>query len=211
MNENMIANRWYDHNFKRINNAYPTPQSILRFSCGVADYKFLCETVSTEHVRAAVVIQKDLPFSHLMATPWSMQYATKDWRMIIVSVLNIQSWIDLAASSGADAFFKANSMTITYQYEPPRLDSTGNKYRPPGAPMPDIPEVPEYGTPIKRKWTPPGSVVFDRDALLADIREGVMFQQALQDKYGLTRLRIKEIACEAGLVVGRNDRRAMAL
>ena len=77
--------------------------------------------------------------------------------------------------------------------------------------MPDIPDVPEYGTPIKRKWTPPGSVVFDREALLADIREGVMFQQALQDKYGLTRLRIKEIASEVGLVVGRNDRRAMAL
>jgi hypothetical protein len=211
MNENMIANRWYDHNFRRINNVYPTPQIILRFACGVADYKFLCDTVSTEHVRAAVVIQKDLAFSHLMATPWSMQYATNDWRMIIVSVLNIQSWIDLAASSGADAFFKANSMTITYQYEPPRLDSTGNKYRPPGAPQPDIPDVPEYGTPIKRKWTPPGSVVFDREALLADIRAGVMLQQEIQDKYSLTRVRIKQIASEVGLVVGRNDRRAMAI
>ena len=211
MTANMIANRWYDHNFNKIHNVYPTPQSILRFTVGVADYKFLCDTVGTDHVRAAVVLDKDKSFSHLMNTPWSMMYATESWRMIIVSVLNIQSWLDLAVSSGAHGFFKASSMTITYQWEPPRLDSTGNKYRPPGAPMPDIPDVPEYGTPIKRKWTPPGSVVFDREALLADIREGVMFQQALQDKYGLTRLRIKEIASEVGLVVGRNDRRAMAL
>jgi hypothetical protein len=210
MNENMIANRWYDHNFNRINNVYPTPQSILRFACVVGDYKFLCDTVSTEHIRAAVVIKKDLAFSHLMATPWSMQYTTRDWRMIIASVLNIQSWIDLAASSGCDAFFKANSMTITYQYEPPRLDACGNKYRPPGAPQPDVPDVPEYGIQIKRKWTPP-KTDFDREALLADIRAGVMLQQEIQDKYGLTRVRIKEIASEAGLVVGRNDRRAMAI
>jgi hypothetical protein len=211
MNENMIANRWYDHNFKRTNNVYPTPQSILRFACGVADYKFLCDTVSTEHVRAAVVIKKDLAFSHLMDTPWSMQYATADWRMIIVSVLNIQSWIDLAASSGADAFFKASSMTITYQYEPPRLDSLGNKYRPPGAPGPDIPEEHEFGQEKKpRTWTPPKQD-FDREGLLADIRAGVMLQQDLQLKYGLTRNRIKDIASKVGLVVGRNDRRALAL
>jgi hypothetical protein len=74
--------------------------------------------------------------------------------------------------------------------------------------------VPEYDFGLvekKRKWTPPNSVVFDREALLADIRAGVMLQQEIQDKYRLTRVRIKQIASEAGLVVGRNNRRAMAL
>jgi hypothetical protein len=213
MTTSMVANRWYDHNFNKVHNVYPTPQSILRFTVGVADYKFLCDTVSTDHIRAAIIIDKDKPFSHLMNTPWSMTYTTDSYRMIIVSVLNIQSWLDLAVCSGAHGFFKAHSMTITYQWEPPRLDSTGNKYRPPGAPMPDIPEEPEYDFGFvekKRKWTPP-KTDFDREALLADIREGVMLQQALQDKYGLTRVRIKQIASEVGLVVGRNDRRALAI
>ena len=210
MNENMIANRWYDHNFKKINNVYPTPQSILRFTCGVADYKFLCDTVSTDHIRAAVVLDKLKPFSHLMNTPWSMTYTTDAWRMVIVSVLNIQSWLDLAVSSGCDAFFKASSMTITYQWEPPRMDSTGNKYRPPGSPMPDIPEEFEFNDLKRRTWTKP-KTDFDRDGLLTDIREGVLLQQELIDKYGLTRVRIKQIASEVGLVVGRNDRRALAL
>lgn len=211
MIENMIANRWYDHNFNRINNVYPTPQSVLRYTCGVADYKFLCDTVSTDHIRAAIVLDKDKPFNHLMNTPWSMVYATAEWRMIIVSVLNIQSWLDLAISSGAHGFFKASNMTITYQWEPPRLDSTGNKYRPPGSPLPDIPEEREIGSQKKtRKWTPPRQD-FDREGLLADIRDGILLQQELQDKYGLTRVRIKEIASKVGLAVGRNERRAMAL
>ena len=211
MIESMIANRWYDYNFKRINNVYPTPQSVLRFACGEQNYKFLCDTVSTEHIRAAVVLDKHKPFTHLMATPWSMQYATAEWRMVIVSVLNIQSWLDLAASSGCDAYFKSSSMTVTYQWEPPRMDTTGNKIRPPGSPAPDIAEEREFGLDKKeRKWTPPKQD-FDREGLLADIRGGVMLQQELQDKYGLTRNRIKDIAGRAGLLVGRNERRAMAI
>ena len=202
MTETMQANRWYDHNFKRINsNVYPTPQSILRFTVGVADYKFLCDTVGTDHIRAAIVIDKDKPFTHLMNTPWSMTYATDSWRMIIVSVLNIQSWLDLAVSSGAHGFFKASSMTITYQWESPRLDATGNKYRPPGAPQPDIPDVPEYAV-EKRKWTPP-KTDFDRAGLVLDLQAGVLLQQELMSKYGLTRVCVQSVAQEIGVAVGR--------
>ena len=136
MNETLVANKWYPHYKgpgRSYNNPYPTPQSVLRLSVGAEEYKFLSETVTTEHIRAAVILPVAVPFEHLLAEPWGMSYKSATWRMLIVSTVDPLRWIELARASGAVAWFKAHVQTMTYNWEPPELDATGNKVRPPNA------------------------------------------------------------------------------
>ena len=135
MNEILVANKWYPEFTKtrgRYANPYPTPQSILRRACGVEEYKFMCETVTTDHIRAAVIIPLGVPFQHLLDEPWAMSYRTEHWRMIIVSTLKNLRWIDLARVTGAIAWQKGHNMSCTYNWEYPELDETGNKKQPHG-------------------------------------------------------------------------------
>jgi len=117
MNESLVANKWYPYYKgpgRSYNNPYPTPQSILRQAVGAEEYKFVSETVTTEHIRAAVVMPVDVPFQHLLAeVPWGMSYTTPDWRMLIVSVLDPYAWIELARASGAIGWFKGHQQTYT--------------------------------------------------------------------------------------------------
>jgi hypothetical protein len=137
MNESLVANKWYPHYLgpgRSYKSIYPTPQSILRRAVGAEEYKFVCETVSTEHIRAAVVMPVDVPFQHLLSNePWGMSYREADWRMIIVSTLDPLRWIQLARASGAIAWLKGHTQTMTYNWEPPPLDEHGLKKRPPNA------------------------------------------------------------------------------
>jgi hypothetical protein len=135
MNENLVANKWYPEFTKprrSYTSPYPTPQSILRKAVGVEEYKFSCETVTTEHIRAAVIMPLDLPFQHLLDEPWAMSYRTPQWRMIIVSTVDSLRWIRLARATGAVAWQKGHGMSCTYNWEPPELDETGNKKQPHG-------------------------------------------------------------------------------
>ena len=137
MMEALVANKWYPHYKgpgRSYTNPYPTPQSILRLAVGETEYKFICETVSTEHIRAAVIMPLGVPFEHLLSEPWAMSYRDAAWRMIIVSTVDPLRWIEQARASGARAWMKSHAQTITYNWEPPVTDATGNKIRPPNAP-----------------------------------------------------------------------------
>jgi hypothetical protein len=147
------------------------------------------------------VIPLEMSFSHLLNEPWAMSFKHTEWRMIMVSTLDPMRWITTARASGAIAWLKGNNMTVTYQWERPRLDASGNKYRPPGSPPPDTPPEFEFAY-EKRKWTPPKTDI-DREGLIADLQAGVLLQQELMEKYGITRLRVQSIAEEIGVAIGR--------
>jgi hypothetical protein len=135
MMETLVSNKWYPEFSKprkSYSSPFPTPQSILRRACGVEEYKFACETVTTEHIRAAVIMPLQTPFAQLLNEPWAMSYRTAHWRMILVSTVDPLRWIDLARTSGAWAWQKGNNMTVTYNWEPPVLDENGLKILPHG-------------------------------------------------------------------------------
>ena len=136
MQASITANKWHPeykpkHVYKP---AWPTPQSILRSAVGATEYKFICESVTIDHIRAAVIMPLNIPFYHLLqGEPWGMSYRTADWRMLIVSTLNTSRWIELAQASGAISWIKNHNMSYTYQWEMPRVDEHGIKIRPPNA------------------------------------------------------------------------------
>jgi len=136
MNQALVANKWYPEfskpSRKNYYSPYPTPQSILRRAVGVEEYKFTCETVTTEHIRAAVVMRPDVPFAHLLNEPWGMSYRTELWRMLIVSTVDPLDWIERARTSGAVAWQRNHNMSCTYNWEPPVLDEHGLKIQPHG-------------------------------------------------------------------------------
>lgn len=135
MMDTLVSNKWYPEFLKprrSYTSPYPTPQSILRQAVGVDEYKFISETVTTEHIRAAIVMPHSVPFQHLLNEPWALSYRTEHWRMILVSTVDPLRWIELARASGAFAWQKGNNMTATYNWEPPVLDEHGLKILPHG-------------------------------------------------------------------------------
>lgn len=202
--ESLTANKWYPlQNGKPL---YPTPQSILRAAVGAEDYKFVAETVTTEHIRAAVIMPLDVSFQHLLSdVPWGMTYTTDEWRMIIVSVLDPVRWLDLARMSGAQAWLKGHNMTYTYNWQLPERDEHGNKKRPPnalGATAP--PEVlselkyqksrSHYGRQVKQ---------YDKPAILEALRMGELKHQQIADLHGISRITVLKIAQQNGLSKGK--------
>lgn len=202
--DSLTANKWYPlQNGKPL---YPTPQSILRAAVGAEDYKFVSETVTTEHIRAAVIMPQAVPFQHLLeAVPWGMTYATDDWRMIIVSVLDPVRWLELARASGARAWLKGHNMTYTYNWQPPERDEHGNKKRPPNAlGVTASSEVlselkyqksrSHYGRQLKE---------YDKPAILEALRLGELKHQQIADLHGISRITVLKIAQQHGLSKGR--------
>lgn len=192
MNETLVANKWYPE-FSKIrksyNSPYPTPQSILRSSVGASEYKFLSETVTTDHIRAAVVIASDVPFQHLLNEPWGMSYRTEHWRMLIVSTLDPMRWIELARATGAIAWLKGHNMSCTYNWEPPELDSTGNKVRPPNAL--GVTTLVNGKVQYKKKY--------DLDEVLSDLRCGYLSTNEIGIRYNITASTVQTIAKRAGI------------
>jgi hypothetical protein len=206
--ETLTANKWYPlQNGKPL---YPTPQSILRESVGAETYTFLSETVTTDHIRAAVVMPLEVPFQHLLqAVPWAMTYTTDAWRMIIVSTLDPVRWLTLARASGAKAWLKGHNMTMTYNWELPETDEHGLKKRPPNALGISSSEPTKEVAPIRpfRTRSDRGRQYknYDKAALIADLQAGGMTRVALGEKYGLSRITVMEIAKAAGLGTKKNQ------
>lgn len=203
MNESLVANKWYPHYKgpgRSYNNPYPTPQSILRQAVGAEEYKFVSETVTTEHIRAAVVMPLNVPFQHLLSeVPWGMTYTTKEWRMLIVSVLDPYPWIELARASGAIGWLKGHAQTYTYQWEPPPRDHTGNKIRPGNAlGITGKVERTEEGRKVRKDRGRPKK--FDREALLDDLREDKKTHTELAIKHNVSRITVHTFARRNGFV-----------
>ena len=195
MNEALVANKWYSI-YRKPSTGYPSPQSILRAAVGAQEYMFLSETVTTEHIRAAVVMPLDVPFQHLLSeVPWGMSYTTSDWRMIIVSVLDPYSWIELARASGALGWMKNHNKSYTYNWEPPVLDQHGLKFRAgQGRPTNEAMDARGSGRPQK----------YDRDALLEDLRIGSKTHGELAIKHGISRISVLKFAQKNGLSKGKH-------
>ena len=115
---------------------YPPPQKVLKDCLASPVYKFTAKTVTVEFVRAAVIMPRDLPFSHLLAVPWSMVWTTAEWRMIIVSVQDNRDWIQLARMTGAVAWNVGSLSTCVYEYHEPIMDEHGLEIRGSGARAP---------------------------------------------------------------------------
>jgi hypothetical protein len=192
MNETLVANKWYPHYkgpSRGYANPYPTPQSVLRSSVGASEYKFLSETVTTDHIRAAVIMPRGVPFEHLLNEPWSMNYHNPSWRMIIVSTVDPLRWIELARASGAIAWFKSHSQTYTYNWEPPPLDSTGNKIRPPNA----------LGTQVFGNCKTHYKKKYDLADVIYDLNNRYLNCREIGLKHGITAATVQGIAKRAGI------------
>ena len=192
MNDALVANKWYPHYKgpgKSYTIPYPTPQSVLRLAVGATEYKFISETVTTEHIRAAVVMPLDVPFEHLLNEPWAMSYRDPEWRMIIVSTLDPLRWIETARASGAIGWLKGHAQTCTYHWEPPPRDATGNKIRPPNAPGTVM--FGDCKTHYKKKY--------DLAEVIYDINSRYMTTREIGDKHGITATTVQGIAKRAGI------------
>ena len=192
MNEALVANKWYPHYKgpgRSYTNPYPTPQSILRRAVGAEEYKFLSETVTTEHIRAAVVMPLGVPFEHLLAEPWVMSYKSNEWRMVIVSTVDPLRWIDLARASGAQAWMKSHAQTYTYNWEPPERDATGNKVRPPNA----------LGTQLFGKCKKHYKKKYDLAEVIYDINSRSATTKEIGERHGISSATVSGIAKRAGI------------
>jgi hypothetical protein len=191
--EQLTANKWYPLQSGKA--LYPTPQSILRRAVGAEEYKFVAETVTTDHIRAAVVMPLDVPFQHLLSNvPWGMTFTTKEWRMLIVSVLEPTKWLTLARASGAKGWMKGHNQTITYNWEPPEVDEHGLKKRPANAlgatRIPEPGMRSDYGMPRKG---------YDLEALLDDCRDTELTHAEIGAKHGISRITVLKIAKQNGI------------
>lgn len=207
MNDALVANKWYPYYkgpLKLYNTPYPTPQSILRASVGSIEYSFVSETVTPGHIRAAVVMPRDVPIQHLLSQmPWSMIYTTPTWRMIIVSVTDVMTWIELARASGAVAWLKTHAQTHTYNWEPPERDETGNKIRPPNAM--GMTQTLDGKRCYKKRY--------DRDEVLSDLKCGRYSTVEIGVRHGITSATVQSIAKQEriALTIGRRrDHRVKA-
>lgn len=196
--ESLTANKWYPHPSGG-RTLYPTPQSVLRTAVGAQEYKFVSETVTTEHIRAAVIMPLDVPFQHLLSdVPWGMTYTTPSWRMIIVSTLDPVKWLTVARATGAKAWLKGHNMTVTYNWEPPETDQHGLKKRPPNAlGITGVPDYHENG----RKTRKDSGVArkYNREELLADLQTGQLTHVELGEKHGVSRITVLNLAKRHGL------------
>ncbi len=200
MTDSIVANKWYPHYKgpgKSYTIPYPTPQSVLRAAVGSAEYKFTCETVSTEHIRAAVVMPLGVPFEHLLGEPWAMSYRDTLWRMLMVSTLDANRWIEMARASGAQAWMKGHRQTCTYQWEPPELDSTGNKIRPPNAS--GLTETVDGKRVYKKKYC--------LDEVLSDLRCGRFSTIEIGVRHNITSATVQSIAKSANITLKTGRRR----
>ena len=197
--ETMTANKW--HPIPSGNsNIFPSPQSVLRSALGVVEYKFVSETVTSDHIRAAVIMPLTTPYSHLLVdVPWSMVYTTGSWRMLIVSVLDPVRWITMSRACGAVAWLKGHSITCTYNWEPPAVDEHGLKIRPPNAMGMTRPaEYHESGRLVRNDSGKARK--YNEAEVLADLTHGFLTQPEIGEKHGISRITVLKIAKLNGII-----------
>jgi hypothetical protein len=187
MTDSIVANKWYPHYKgpgKSYTIPYPTPQSILRLAVGATEYKFTSETVTTDHIRAAVILPLGVPFEHLLREPWAMSYKDANWRMVMVSTLDANRWIEVARSTGAQAWLKGHRQTCTYQWEMPPVDANGNKIRPPNAL--GVVGIVDGKKRYKKKY--------DRNEIISDLRCGYLSTREIGLRHNITSATVQTIA-----------------
>jgi len=179
---------------------YPSPQSILRKAVGTGEYKFVSQSITADHIRAACVMPLDVPFQHLMDEPWAMSYKSDEWRMIIVSTLKPSRWLELARASGAIGWYKGHHLSITFDWEEskPELDKHGLMIRPPNA----LGENGKTPTQLpKKKGRQQKDYV--REDVINDLRNGELNHTQIGVKHGISRITVIKIAKQEGITSRR--------
>ena len=176
---------------------YPSPQSVLResYDSDLATYHWTSEGPTTAHIRAAVVIAAHLPFTNLLT---SSQYCLSaridsEHRMLIVSVLNPFTWIDLAIEVGAEAWQVSNNNASTWTWNPPVLDEHSCKVRPLC-----INDVIQKKYQLIKPDTRRQLKEYDYEAVLTDLARGDLSHSAIGDKHSLSRLTVMKLAHRNG-------------
>ena len=190
------ANVWHPVTSTNRRSLYPTPHSILRQASGTTEYKFVSESAGVEHILAAVVMPRGVPFKHLLAVPWAMTYTTPEWVMIIVSVEDQLSWIDMARASGAIGYMRSHAKCGVYKWFEPELDEHGLKIRAKSATSSTVNFRDESGSsPLKGTQRKN----YDRAALVEDLRLGEYSHPELGARYGISRITVLKIAHQEGI------------
>lgn len=192
--ETIKPNVWYPIPPGNISK-YPSPQSILRLAVGTGEYKFVSQTITPDHIRAACVMPLDVPFQHLLDEPWAMSYKSESWRMIIVSTLKPTRWLEIARATGAVSWYKGHPLSITYDWDEskPMLDKHGLMIRPPNA-MGENGKIPAATPKVGKQRK--GYV---REDVIDDLRAGEMNHTAIGVKHGISRITVIKIAKQEGI------------
>jgi hypothetical protein len=181
--QDKTINKWYQTD-KKSKLTYPTPQSILREAVGASEYKFLCKTTNTDHIRAAAIMP-------------ALIYKTKLWVMIIVSISEPTKWLDIAKSSGAIAWQKGSSQTVLYQWERPDMDQHGLEVRPSNTGL--VTDELAKSFQLKNPGKPRRQIKdYDHTAMMQDIKDNKLTYVAMAEKYNVSRITVMTNAHRAG-------------
>ena len=200
MNDFLVANKWYP-DYAGPNRGYKNPcqppQRILRQVLGTEDYRIVCKTVSTEHIRAAALMPRGVPYSHLLNVPWSMISRLEEGILIAVSVDDRDSWLDLCRASGARAWMRCHNQTEIYRWTPPELDAQGFEIRPPNA-MGITGVVSNTGRKL-RADVGQQKKNYSREDVVSDLKIGDLNHTEIGKKHGISRITVIKIAHQEGI------------
>jgi transposase len=178
--KNISANRWHNatsHSAHDLAQRYGLPSAWLRRSAQSTETAVLDDLgVKFQYMRAAAVFPLHTPITPLTVVPtWSVvcKPARKAYRIVLVSVVDAEAWIQRAYEAGAEAWWLCDPGPL-YRYEPivhpdPRTAS-----------LEDVAQD-------------RGAGEYDRDALMQDLARGTQTQAALAAKYGITRSMVSQV------------------
>jgi hypothetical protein len=118
-----------------------------------------------------------------------MSYKNDRWRMVIVSTVDPLRWIEQARASGAQAWLKGHQQTCTYNWEPPELDATGNKVRPPNA----------LGTQVFGNCKKHYKKKYNLAEVIYDINSRTATTKEIGERHGISSATVSGIAKRAGI------------
>lgn len=200
----ITANKWYGPNGLYAGRGpFGSPQHYLKTVVGQEDYKWIAKGPDSTYIRAAAVFPLEVEqWSHLLDVPWGLncrvykevvnakygkyRYA---FRMLIVSVEDRITWIERAIETGATAWQIGAGNTHVWRYTPPDLDEHGLEIRP------TFTSAASAGDKINKIQFKDYNV----DAVVAEIREGLLTYPEIGSRHGISKVTVMRIASRAGL------------
>lgn len=187
--DNITRDRWHNQqglSFSALLAQYGTPMGWFKRSCNIGENRNSEGDMLpyAETIRAAAVFDRQPTEPKLFDVAYSLyvKHPIKSWHMVIVSTDRAIDWIELAYSAGAQAVWLRPDGAV-FQYQPiTHID--------------DNPEVVDCRSPARSLGPakPRGRhVQFDREALIADIRNSCLSIQELADRYKISKEAIYKI------------------
>lgn len=189
ISDKIARDRW--HNQKGLSHSvllaqYGTPMGWFKRSCNVGENRNSEGDMLSyaETIRAAAVFDQQPTEAGLFAVAYSLyvKHPSKNWHMVIVSTDSAGQWVELAYSAGAQAVWLRPDGPV-FQYQPIKHQD-------------DTSEAIQQQT--RQLLAGPGKprgrhVQFDREALIADIKNSNLSIQELSDRYKISKEAIYKI------------------